>query len=126
MSIRLTRRTGWGGSALRFSVFLDGEKVDKIVEGETKEIELPRERSVLKVTQLGSRSNQLEVKEGQKVEITTKVWARFFPLLPALIIFLIRLLDNLLVGVLLLVLFVLPLYLFEIYELKLLPDIPSK
>lgn len=126
MSIKITRRTGFFGVALRANIYLDEEKVDKIADGETKKIELPNERATLKVTQLGAKSNRLEVKDGQKIDFTMKGWAKVINLLPALIIFIFTAIDSLLYGLLLLVaVFLLDQFL-ESYQLKIVPEIPPR
>lgn len=71
MSVTIKRNTGWLGMGTRITVKLDGEKVAKIGYGEKIEVDLPDHSAQLKVSQTGSKSNKVEVVNGDAVEITT-------------------------------------------------------
>ena len=71
MSITIKRNTGWIGMALKIQIKVNGEKTAKVKEQEHAEINLPGDRAYLQVTQAGIKSNEIEVKDGDIVEITS-------------------------------------------------------
>ncbi|WHZ31716.1 hypothetical protein QNK01_09560 [Desemzia incerta] len=79
MSVTIKRKTGLLGVASKMSIKVNGEKVTKIANEEVVDIEIDAESTLLRVTQFGTRSNQIEVKDGDVVEInTTKIYYIIF------------------------------------------------
>lgn len=79
MSVTIKRKTGLSGLASKMSIKVNGEKVTKIANEEVVDIDIDAESTLLRVTQFGTRSNQIEVKDGDVVEInTTKIYYIIF------------------------------------------------
>lgn len=70
MSITVKRNTGKLGVASKIKIELNGEEVDTIMHKNRVKVEVPEGKSNLKVTQLGSSSNEIQVSAGDIVEIT--------------------------------------------------------
>lgn len=70
MAITLKRNTKVAGALLKFKIWVKDEQVTKIVQGEEKEITLPKEQSELQIKQLNGKSNTLLVNDGDYVAIT--------------------------------------------------------
>lgn len=122
MSVTIKRKTGLSGVASKMSIKVNGEKVTKIANEEVVDIDIDAESILLRVTQFGTRSNQIEVKDGDVVEInTTKIYYIIF-LFPFISLFVSNSLKDqpytlntflmLFLGMLLI------LFLFEGYHLK--------
>lgn len=122
MSVTIKRKTGLLGVASKMSIKVNGEKVTKIANEEVVDIDIDAESTLLRVTQFGTRSNQIEVKDGDVVEInTTKIYYIIF-LFPFISLFVSNSLKDqpytlntflmLFLGMLLI------LFLFEGYHLK--------
>lgn len=58
----------------RIIVYVNDEKAATIKQNKQVELELPADEAKVSVSQLGVRSNELIVKEGQVVEINTRSW----------------------------------------------------
>lgn len=79
MSVTIKRKTGLSGVASKMSIKVNGEKITKIANEEVVDIDIDAESTLLRVTQFGTRSNQIEVKDGDVVEInTTKIYYIIF------------------------------------------------
>ncbi|WP_188204618.1 hypothetical protein [Desemzia incerta] len=79
MSVTIKRKTGLSGVVSKMSIKVNGEKVTKIANEEVVDIDIDAESTLLRVTQFGTRSNQIEVKDGDVVEInTTKIYYIIF------------------------------------------------
>jgi len=79
MSVTIKRKTGLSGVASKMSIKVNGEKVTKIANEKVVDIDIDAESTLLRVTQFGTRSNQIEVKDGDVVEInTTKIYYIIF------------------------------------------------
>ena len=76
MQVKIVRNTGVYGSAGRMNVKVDGEKVGRIVHGERSYFPLKNKTGKLQVQILGSKSNVLDVTDGDVVELTTVPRAR--------------------------------------------------
>ncbi len=76
MSIIIKRNTGWIGSLTKVQIKLNGEKVVSVKENQQVEVELPNDKTYIKATQFGTKSNEIEVKDGDILEITTTKWYR--------------------------------------------------
>ncbi|MDY0236338.1 MAG: hypothetical protein RBR71_09930 [Gudongella sp.] len=82
MSITIRRNTGWIGSASLIQIIVNGEKVAGIMENQNLEVELPDDENSLKVMQFGVRSNKIEVRDRDILEIKYKRWhLMLFPLM---------------------------------------------
>lgn len=89
MAITIVRRTGIIGMAGTIAIKINGKKVDKIKTEQQIKIDIPNDSVRLQVSQTGVRSNELEVNDGEKIEITTPKWS-------SLILFLLIILPSLL------------------------------
>lgn len=76
MAITIKRNTGWIGGATDLQIRLNGEKAAKVMENQTVEVEFPGNKAYIKATQFGTKSNEIEVKDGDILEITTKRWRK--------------------------------------------------
>lgn len=74
MSILISRSTGHIGSADKMHIIVNGDKVATINENQSIEIELPNNVSSLKVRQFGVGSKEIEVRDGDVLEIKYKRW----------------------------------------------------
>lgn len=72
--VRIKRNTGISGAGSRIKVYVNDEKAATIKQNKQVELELPADEAKVSVSQLGVRSNELIVKEGQVVEIITRSW----------------------------------------------------
>lgn len=72
--VRIKRNTGISGAGSKIKVYVNDEKVATIKRNKQIELDLPAAEAKLSVSQLGVQSNELIVKEGQVVEITTRSW----------------------------------------------------
>lgn len=84
MSIIIKRNTGWIGSLTKIQIKLNGEKVASVKVNQQVEVELLNDKAYIKVTQFGTKSNEIEVKDGDILEITTRKWHRI--IIPIIII----------------------------------------
>ena len=72
--VRIKRNTGISGAGSRIKVYVNDEKAATIKQNKQVELELPADEAKVSVSQLGVRSIELIVKEGQVVEIITRSW----------------------------------------------------
>lgn len=84
MSIIIKRNTGWIGSLTKVQIKLNGEKVASVKVNQQVEVELLNDKAYIKATQFGTKSNEIEVKDGDILEITTRKWHRI--IIPIIII----------------------------------------
>ena len=89
MAITIVRRTGIIGMAGKIAIKINGKKVDKVKTEQQIEFNIPNDSVKLQVSQSGMRSNELEVSDGETIEITTPKWS-------SLILFLLIILPSLL------------------------------
>ena len=75
MAITIVRRTGIIGMAGTIAIKINGKKVDKVKTEQQIEVDIPNDSVRLQVSQSGIRSNELEVSDGEKIEITTPIWS---------------------------------------------------
>jgi hypothetical protein len=80
MSIIIKRNTGWIGSLTKVQIKLNGEKVVSVKKNQQVEVELPNDKAYIKATQFGTKSNEIEVKDGDILEITTKWYQMSIPI----------------------------------------------
>ncbi len=69
MSIIINRNTGWNAWFLGIQIIVNGEKVNTIEENKSMEIDLDNQKALLKVQQFGIESKEIEVKDGDVLEI---------------------------------------------------------
>lgn len=125
MHIRVARNTGWIGSGTSIRILANGETVLSVSNKREAEIEIPHEKVRLKATQFGARSNEIEVHDGDLVNIISTTWSRWS--YPVLILFLFsrillpstqfKLIVTLLIGGL----YVGSMFLMETYHLEVQP-----
>lgn len=95
MSITIKRNTGWQGMDSKIQIEVNGEKAASVMENNSVDVELPDGKAHIKVTQFGIKSNEIAVKEGDIILITSTRWVRMsFPLM-LIIFFLTIFLPNL-------------------------------
>jgi len=88
MSIIIKRNTGWIGSLTKVQIKLNGEKVVSVKGNQQVEVNLPNDKTYIKATQFGTKSNEIEVKDGDILEITTSKWHQIsIPITIILLIF---------------------------------------
>lgn len=71
MSVIIKRKTGPAGVGSKMSIKVNGEKVTKIAYQQEIELDIENEHALIKVEQLGVKSNEINVKNGDVVEIKT-------------------------------------------------------
>lgn len=76
MAITINRNTGWNGWFLETQIILDGDKIQTIGENQTLKLDLESPKALLKVKQFGIKSNEIEVKDGDVLEIKSSLWYR--------------------------------------------------
>ncbi|WP_440895416.1 hypothetical protein ACS127_12720 [Amphibacillus sp. Q70] len=76
MSVTIKRKIGWAGSGSRAVIKLNGEKVAKVSENQLVKIDIPNNDAKLKVSLMGMKSNEFEVRDGDIIEITPTKWYR--------------------------------------------------
>lgn len=91
--IKVKRSTGWIGSATKMQIIVNGERVATINNNQILEMELPGAKNDLKVRQLGVRSHEIEVKEGDILEVRYKGWYKALFSLMIAITFIMIVLD---------------------------------
>lgn len=74
MTVKIKRNTGWLGIATSIKIILNGEKVAKVSENSQVEVILPDKKSYLKIRHSGVKSNEIEVKDGDVIEIKRRRW----------------------------------------------------
>ena len=88
MSVTIKRNTDWVGRSINVAIKLNDEKITKIGYNQEIKLDIPNESAQLKVSQQGTKSNIVEVKDGDVVEITTSKWTYVIVLLPAFLVML--------------------------------------
>lgn len=74
MSVTIKRNTGWSGSGSRAVIKLNGKKVAEVSEKQEVRIDIPNEKVKLRISLMGIKSSELEVKDGEIIEITPTRW----------------------------------------------------
>lgn len=87
--IGVKRNTGFSGVLSSMKVYIDGQEVAEIKQNQQIELDIKKEEAILSVTQFGSHSNKLLVKDGQVVEISNSSWLAFYYTLVFIMLFLI-------------------------------------
>lgn len=122
MAIEIKRNTGWWGMGSRIQIWINNEKVDKIMEKKTKDIMFSSETASLKVTMAGIKSKKIQVSSGDVVEIEASKWYSWsIPLLIVLnflTIFIPSLTYRLIALVTASVLILVSMYVFNGFKLK--------
>ena len=105
---------------------MDGEKVDRITERGTQEIEIPSEKATIKVTQLGIKSNAVEVSGGEHLILETRPWVKYAIIVMFLSVFLVSLISypgflayKFLIYILIFSVYLGSFYFFDAYKLRL-------
>lgn len=93
-SITIKRNTGWIGRALDIQIKINGEKVARVMENQHIEVEIPDEKAYIRATQLGIKSNEIEVKDDDTIEITATWWNRTGFIFSLFILLLMNLIPN--------------------------------
>lgn len=75
MTITVVRRTGLIGTILKMTIKIDGERVAKIANGQKLELSIPNSAVQICVTQPGVKSNTIDVKDGERVQIKSNKWS---------------------------------------------------
>lgn len=88
MSVTIKRNTDWVGRSINVAIKLNNEKIAKIGHNQELKLDIPNEGAQLKVSQQGTKSNTVEVKDGDVVEITTSKWTYLIIFLPAFLVML--------------------------------------
>lgn len=74
MTVKIKRNTGWIGIGTNILIILNGEKVAKVSENSQVEVVLPDEKANLRIRHAGVKSNEIEVKDGDVIEIKRRRW----------------------------------------------------
>lgn len=76
MPVTIKRNTDWMGSDTLMTVKVNGEKIAKVGNNQKIELDIPNGSVELSVSQIGSKSNTIEVEHGETVEITINKWSQ--------------------------------------------------
>lgn len=68
--IGVKRDTGMVGILDQITIYIDGQQAEKVKQNQQIQLEIPRKEASIYVSQGGSHSNELIVKDGQVFEIT--------------------------------------------------------
>ena len=82
MSVTIKRNTGWAGTGSNVQIQVNGEKIASVMNHQHILINLQDSPARLKATQFGIKSNEIKVKSGDTVELTSTWISRLsFPLI---------------------------------------------
>lgn len=82
MKVSIKRNTGFMGTASKVQIKVNGKKSASIIDHQEKKIEIPSYTALLKATQFGVKSNEIKVKDGDRIKLTATWISRFsFPLI---------------------------------------------
>lgn len=70
--ITIKRNTGLIGSMIAMTIKVNGVKTRKISNEEIMDVEIPNDKATIKVSQLGIKSNDVKVEDGDELEITLR------------------------------------------------------
>ncbi|MFC6464861.1 hypothetical protein ACFP65_07760 [Marinilactibacillus sp. GCM10026970] len=129
MSVTIVRKTGLLGSPGFMTIKIGGQPDEKIA-GPSSELDLNTNQTVIRAKLFGCKSNLLPVKDGQKVEISTRFWSLISIILFVVLLNLSRQIVPseylFLFNFGLLATFIIINLVFPVYQLKLLPVIPPE
>jgi len=74
MAITVKRATGWIGSDAKIQIKVNGEKTASVKNNQSIAVEIPDGKTHLKVTQFITKSREVDVRDGDIVEITSTKW----------------------------------------------------
>lgn len=77
MSIRIKRNTGIIGAMSHCNILLDGNKVDEIEDQEIINLTIPDEGANIQLTQLGVKTKEVYVKDGDHLEVSTTFLGKY-------------------------------------------------
>lgn len=124
--ITIKRQTGFIGMGLGMSIKVDDEKVGRISERDTQELAISGDKATIKVTQLGIKSNALEVSGGEHLILETRPWVKYAIIIMFLSIFFVSLISypgilayKFFIYILIFSAYLGSFYFFDAYELKL-------
>lgn len=87
ISIEIIRPSRYTHSLGKIKVKVNQDRVIKMKNGETKTIDLHQEQATLQIKQFGSRSNKLDISDGESVEIGFSKWVYWQPVLIGIAVF---------------------------------------
>lgn len=123
MSVTIKRNTGWFGMGVKIAIKLNNEKIAKIGYDQEIKLDIPSEDAQLKVSQQGTKSNGLVVKDGDVIEITTSKWIYLLVLLPAFLVMLpIFSVDIVTRGFFMIILLIISIFFINSFKLKILDN----
>ncbi|WP_208560372.1 hypothetical protein [Marinilactibacillus kalidii] len=70
MSIKITRKTGFSGSAVNLKLLINGERIEKIALAETIELTIPDSTATIETKKWLTKRKSITVTDGDIVEIT--------------------------------------------------------
>ena len=77
MTVKIKRNTGLVGSMGTFNVLVNGEKTETLPNTEILELEIPDDEAVIQLSQLGVKTNEMNVKDGDRLEVSTTFWGKY-------------------------------------------------
>ena len=80
MAVTVVNHTGISEISGALTIKINGKEIRKIKKGQQVEINIPTDHARLIVTQFTKQSNELEVKDGETIEITTAKWSNLINL----------------------------------------------
>lgn len=77
LSVEIKRDTGIIGVVSKMNIKVNDEKVAEIQNEEVKEITLPMDKARVQITQMGAKSNEVRVEDGDRFVLTTTFWGKY-------------------------------------------------
>ena len=71
MAVTINRDTGFLGMLGSLKLIINGKVVGKVAHNNTIELDLPHDEAILHISQGGSRSNKVEVRDGDTLVVKT-------------------------------------------------------
>lgn len=77
MTVKIKRNTGSVGPMGTFNVLVNGEKTATLPDTEILELEIPDDEAVIQLSQMGVKTNEMNVKDGDRLEVSTTFWGKY-------------------------------------------------
>jgi len=74
MSVEIKRNTGILGVMHAFKVLVNGAEAERVQNNETIAVEIPGQEAVVQLSQLGVKTKEIAVKDGDCLEVSTVTW----------------------------------------------------
>lgn len=76
-SVEIKRDTGIIGVVSKMNIRVNDEKVAEIRNEEVKDITIPMDKARVQITQMGAKSNEVRVGDGDRFVLNTTFWGKY-------------------------------------------------